>query len=350
MRIRIALALLVLAGCASSDSPAEDEPTLGFERLVRLGSEQPPGDIPSRPTALARESTGSFVLFIGANTTDPLPMRFAEDGSFLGQVGRTGQGPGEFLYASIGTVTPGDSTLVFDRRASRYTVVGEGLPRTGRGTPFEVAGASIISWPDSILTTVWGGRGLSPYALISLRDDSLAILSELGAGPPLPYSGLRMALAASPSEGRIWVADSFDYSLYLLSFGGDTLRTLTPSSADFNTESMRLYPDSVPRSWLLAIEEIGDTLVTAFSVARDDWEEAWRGGDFTDPSLGSAHAKLPADYELSETMIEFRSSTTGELLGSQRLPGMVFDILPDGSIAQFVVEGPGFYFVDVWVR
>jgi len=347
MKSWIRLAPVFLAACAA-DTTTSDGPTLGFERVLTLGSEQPPGDIPSRPTALTSTADGSFILFIAGNTSDPMPMRFAADGTFVEQIGGSGQGPGEFRRPQMGTVTPGDSVLVHDRPT--FTVLKDGSARTIRWAPHEVGDIDILSWPDSVLFSVWAPMGPRPYMIVSMRDDEVETLAEFGMERSVQSWNHSRAYSSIPREDRVWVANAYEYVVHQLSFEGDTTRSLDLSSPEFNTETTGVSPDSIPRSYVLGLESIGDTLITAFSAAKDGWEKAWDNDDYG-PVPGSPGAiRAPPEQMLYETVIELRSIEAGELIGSQRLPGIFVDILPNGSIAQFVVEGPGFYFVEIWSR
>ncbi len=74
----------------------------------------------TRVVAGTRLSDGRIVVIdVDAGTTQP--MLFAADGKFERKLGRPGGGPGEFQFATIAGVTPGDTILFWDTQAMRLT-------------------------------------------------------------------------------------------------------------------------------------------------------------------------------------------------------------------------------------
>jgi len=81
-------------------------------------------------------------------------------------------------------------------------------------------------------------------------------------------------------------------------------------------------------------------------VPRPDWQEAW--ADVESP--GPFPDQRPYEAELWETLVEYRDPKSDDILGSQRVPGVLFRILKDGSFATRDIRGPGFPFVTLYTR
>ncbi|MEO7999943.1 MAG: hypothetical protein ABI852_21000, partial [Gemmatimonadaceae bacterium] len=89
----------------------------------------------------------------GANE---LPRVYGAKGGYVGTVGRSGAGPGEFVGAASLMPLPGDSMLIVDPYASRATVVGADLkPRRTMVYPRDIQPEFALEWPRSVVLEGW---------------------------------------------------------------------------------------------------------------------------------------------------------------------------------------------------
>ncbi len=347
----LALVLLVASSCSDSGGSDADPDSLGYREVIRLGVREGPGELGGMPMDLLASSDGRLTLLSSFSGGDGLPMRFDPQGQFVEKIGALGQGPGEFLAALAGFFTPEDSLVIHDLRQRRLTVLSP-TGEAGRSISFgggQVAKLIPIAWPDTVLAVLgpFGREGRS-FHLVSLSGSDAETLREFGEPWPTEPQAINRfrRFASQPLDGRLWTAANYSYRLTEWSTRGDSLTTLALSSKWFEQPGMGFAPDSIPETRIVAVQQLkGDTLAVGLSVAREGWQKAWDGidvshGEFRGPELSG----------LYEGLIELRNARTGELLGSQRLRGVIFAILPDGRVATHYTEGPGFPFVTVYAR
>ena len=158
--------LLVLFGCGAEssgvDTAMHDTWVVEDDPRVRIGVTE--GDAPylfQRIAAARLLGDGRIVV---ADRGHGALRVFSADGSFLMEMGRSGQGPGEFEYISSLTVTDPDTLNVYDSgafRLTRYLVDGPLVatqPLLGEGGN-----------PEAFLGrgrgSVGASRGVSQFAL-----------------------------------------------------------------------------------------------------------------------------------------------------------------------------------------
>ena len=107
-----------------------------LQHVATLGSDGGRGAMASVPTNLARDSRGRFYVTTPDQGGD-LPFVYNASGSFLQQLGREGEGPGEYRRPQGIIVTEGDTIHIFDSRTRRVTVLSPSydLVRTAPGLP-----------------------------------------------------------------------------------------------------------------------------------------------------------------------------------------------------------------------
>jgi len=149
---------LVLAALASSHSAVQAQEavvipdqvscpacTIEFEEVAVLGGM----DVSGRPLDVIEDAEGRYwAAFVG-----DLPVVFDPAGEFVGRVGRTGQGPGEFIRAAA-FFRSGDSVVVLDAGQPRASVVAPDLTvaRTVR-LPGFLSGGRAVRWPSEVVMT-----------------------------------------------------------------------------------------------------------------------------------------------------------------------------------------------------
>lgn len=128
--LAIATSAAILLTLGTSQDPAtviRDAGTcpmcrISSRRVVRLGaSGDGAGGLISRPYAISQDSKGRYFVVM-PESGDP-PHMYSKSGVFIAQVGRTGEGPGEYRRPRLVRVTTGDSVEVYDEGNARYTLL-----------------------------------------------------------------------------------------------------------------------------------------------------------------------------------------------------------------------------------
>ena len=127
-RTWVMLTSLVLAGSCSS-GPGErmnEPPRWGEVTLVedlRIGrSVGPPEYMFALITDIAQHPDGS-VFIVDSSRVSTFVRRYDRDGNFLNDVGRMGQGPGEFQRVAAIGITPDGDVALWDTRSRRLTIM-----------------------------------------------------------------------------------------------------------------------------------------------------------------------------------------------------------------------------------
>lgn len=124
-----------------------------------------------RPVGLAASENGDLYVIDGFR---PSVVRFTADGSFRGRIGRSGEGPGEFV-APTGLAFPNDSTIaVLDLRANQISLFTRDAGRFIRRRPFEGSYRSISAGRDSLWLGLWNARLGTSIGLWSVVDDTIS--------------------------------------------------------------------------------------------------------------------------------------------------------------------------------
>ncbi|MBT8462675.1 MAG: hypothetical protein KJO44_09170 [Gemmatimonadetes bacterium] len=347
------LAVVATLGLMASCTPDEQSGAvreLGYLEVLRLGSLDGLEALPEMPMDLLAMDSGEIIVLTASQGPESPPFVFDPEGAFSRRIGGSGQGPGEFTAAMVGTALPGDSLMIHDLRQSRSTVfTPEG--EVGRIIQFggQVTELIPLAWPDTVLAVMWPqGRPGQWYQLVDLGGAEAENLREFGSPFPTDFQAMvRMRrFASAGDEGQVWTVDNLTYELHRWTAAGDSVSVLRPESDWFATPNQGFGPDSVPATHIVDVQHLGgDTVAVGLSVARQGWQNAWSGVD-----LSSNEVRPPDASELYEGVIEFRRAGDGSLIGSQRLPGIIFAILPDSRIATYRSEGPGYPVVQVFER
>lgn len=339
------LAFASVLGASPSCEPGPEQESI-LAHTVTLGVREGPGAIPSKPMDLLVQENGDFVLLVSVQAPRPLPMVFDSTGAFLRELGGSGQGPGEFRAAMAGAVLPGDSLIFHDLLLGRASILrSDGTFSRSVSLRGQVSRIAAVSWPDTVLLTFFpsGAAGTS-FRLVDLSEPSGRELAAFGDPWRVGNEALSESIRHSslPVGGSLWVADNLRYRIRQFGLSGEVLHTLAPESDWFLEGVGNLSPDSPPPSGLTGIEQIGGSLIVSGRVASEQWETAWEDAE------GSGPVRTPPEPELWDSIIELRSSGSGEVLGSQRIPGIVFRILPDGRVAVWEQDEVGYLFVKVY--
>ena len=180
------------------------------------------------PAAVHRDQKGRYWVF---RPPDP-PAVFDRQGAFVRSVGRTGQGPGEFVAAVYGSALPGDSILIVDRALATATVVSPNF-ELGRRVqlPSPLRPAIPLKWPDDVVMNGIIGSPSSagfPLHLLSLRESPAVLKRSFGpgSGELVPGSEFNLLQRLTPSRQGFWSADRTRYRLFLWGRDSRLIRTL----------------------------------------------------------------------------------------------------------------------------
>lgn len=211
---------------------------------LRIGSMEGEGpEVFGQIASLAVDDTGK--VFILESQAAEVRV-FDSLGSHLHTIGRSGQGPGEFVRPVRIDIAPDGDLWVMDPRNTRLSVLGaDGDLRTSHSFG---GGFLVIPWrggfdgtgryyspiaiyePEFTVALGVYGEGLFPLDTLTLPTDPVERLawevqngeSSMIAGVPF-QGGLIWDLASS---GTIWSLVTDQYRLFELAPSGDTLRTI----------------------------------------------------------------------------------------------------------------------------
>jgi hypothetical protein len=167
--LSVASSLLLIVACDRSEQVARS--ASGWTPIDSTVLEETDSEYVGRPVGLAVSEIGDLFVIDGFR---PSVARFAGNGTFLGRIGRSGEGPGEFV-APTGLAFPNDSTVaVLDLRANQISLFTRESGRFIRRRPFEGSYRSISAGRDSLWLGLWNARLGTSIALWSVTDDTIS--------------------------------------------------------------------------------------------------------------------------------------------------------------------------------
>ncbi|MCB1164018.1 MAG: hypothetical protein R3C71_04425 [Candidatus Krumholzibacteriia bacterium] len=221
-----------------------------LEELWRVGDDEGAPDYFGVVVDAAMDAAGD-VYFLDSQRVQV--MRYSAGGEYLGAIGREGEGPGEFRYPVAVFVMPDGRIGVLQWRPPRALLFApEGTPAGEIPLPAPEDGGFPFVYDADVRanTLLLNGMTSQRETLGFARTHHLALLSLDGKHPPVdvvdwsyhvrprvPIDEIdRYHLWALLPDGRLAVAEDFDYRLRLWRADGSLERVIT---AD--------YPD-LPRS------------------------------------------------------------------------------------------------------
>lgn len=303
-------------------------------------------DYAIRPSSMA--IVGAELLLI-PDVGAPSPiLRFElKTGRFLGEVGRAGTGPGEFLRPQFLSVMPGDSLFVFDHGSSRYSVLAPRSYRYVRGAPVTVSRPSgaVLNGAQGLLwvAAAVGRAEQAGYLLHHFTQDGRWVRSvgprdaSIKGTEHLVFS---RHLNAGPA-GAVWAISRYGpLRIEAFNAAGKLLRRATylPTWFPQQTASPRLGDPPLverPPFW------IGDDreLWIASLVPDKDWEKGIVRVD--DPSHGRGAPTVGDVAKLFDTMVEVFDLRERRVLFRTRLDEAVVHALPGGVFAVYREDRDG---------
>ena len=228
--LRLALPLLLLAACDAGPPSRVIEPEARpfgeMFRLVRVITPEQSAESP-----IVRISGGAWDgnRFAIADVSEANAKLFSIDGSRFATVGRSGEGPGEFMAARYPALADG-RMLVADGalgRVSVWTENGE-LEREIQVEAGYVSDFALL--PDGRLVFSGSGFGTPGAALGVFADDGTALAQGLftttvlprDADPEAPWDNMRQALFAVAKD-TAWAVSTISDSLWAVPLAAETL-------------------------------------------------------------------------------------------------------------------------------
>jgi hypothetical protein len=255
-------------------------------KVVSLGNNTGgPGEIIGTLSRLDSDVRGSY--YLSFNEPGQLISVFDSDGSFLTDLGREGDGPGEYRKARVAAVTK-DSIFITDLVSARLTVVELtqlGKPaRTVTVPEFTSMPVQTLRLPSGMLVAHMLLR--TPEAIgypIHLFDPSGRLLRSTGIETPA-YRPDRLALfgrrLATSRSGGFWVAHVTTPVFEEYDSEGEvrqSLRVNLPSLPEWDPTAPPPHPKgSPPKAQIMAIHQASDGLLwVAVAVPDPEWRSAF---------------------------------------------------------------------------
>lgn len=352
---------LGLALVCSADAPAQSSVLpkipacatcrVHIERVATLGSGDD-GFVRSEPIGMARDSRGRiYVTWQNYGHGPELAAVYDSAGRFIQEIGRKGQGPGEFHYPVTLNVDARDRLLIWDtdRRATlldaNYRFVRQHIQRGGTllwlSDGSQVVGLSAMD------------RDGAP-APITIFDSAGAFVTAFGATPriaPVDAGEWRAnRIVGTGTNNTVWAARPDFYRLELWSRAGSLVRAYSRSPYWFDrpVASRRTghygdEPTPVPRA---VREDSSGRLWYLVSVAGNNWKSV-----LGKPRVVPGRPTTYPDRNRSgvyDTMIDVIDLRTGTLLVSQRASGYLQFFLADDLVASYRQESDGTPLIEVW--
>jgi hypothetical protein len=239
-----------------------------------LGDSAGEGALTGEPKFVVRLADERFVI-----AEYPVPTRlviFGPDGRFEKVVGRKGEGPGEFQYASAAFVSSNGTLRVADPGLHRETVFSNQFQvlETARVPPLFVH--AIAVGPDGMVYHNGDLRTPDAVGLPIHIIEGERVIRSFGARiavqrPDAPWLGQR---AMAPVRAGVWIARRTHYWLEHWTRDGRLLAALDRNAEWFEPYLMResVLPDKPPQPWLMAMHFTNNnTLTVLINVADADF-------------------------------------------------------------------------------
>ena len=292
---------------------------------------------------LARLTDGS-IAYVPSSGADHF-MVISPDGSVAKQIGRSGEGPGE--YRLIRWVKPYDGRLhVFDVGLMRgvvldrqFEVVSTTQLRTARLLDVAVLGDSAYVMNAALPTS----EGIG-YALHLIDDTGAAIRSfdELAGGYGLPGSRSKLdRVLANAPDGNLWSAHKTQYRIDLWNpRQGALVQTLVRPTQWFQPHEVdgRYTPERPAQPRILGIEVDGqDRIWVLIRVASDRWAEGFRKvGEEEHPELGPY---LLDDFDVAyDTVLEVIDPGSGSVIATAITDQALFLLMGGWTVSYHELE------------
>jgi len=326
------------------DEPACRACSIAIEPVLTLGDADGPGILPGLPEDVIVDGLGRYWVLPG----EGVPLIFDPGGRFLQEVGRRGQGPGEFVFPNVALALPGDSVLVFDYGNMRGTVITPEL-RHARSVllpPGQILGAAWVDWPRSVIinSIVRTPEHLGwPLHTVTFADSRTAILRSFGrnAGELRPGFEHELKLTLSgPRAAHVWVAEATRYVLAPWSAEGQRLPTLERDAPWFaGSAGDRPGRGGAPDPIVTGLREDPDGLLWVFIlVAAPSWREAFPAPEPGGSRYGEVPMSRIAFEKMYRSVIEVIDTRAARVVARRSYDHPIIAALGDGVAAAYAVR------------
>lgn len=321
---------------------------------MTLGDSTGEGIILHTP-AVVPASGGGF--FLSHDAEPGRVLSFGDDGGFLGFLGRSGEGPGEFRRISALASAPDGSLYVFDRGLARVTVydIGGAYGETVRLplAPGSVNAAVILAGGDMLLA---GRLGVQDRVACAVHFVSAAgeagrsyACDPDGFDPRTPERYERRI--ARGDDSTFWAAGRSAYRLERWHVRGSLEQVLTRDVPWFRPWTARgpISPEGGRVSELtsLGLDPATGLLWVLIRVPSDDPE--WVDGLISEtvPS-GRTYYGVGDASRVYDTVIEAVDPATGQVVATRRVDPAFEAIVAPGLALSYAEDEVGNPFVQLW--
>ena len=338
--------------------------TIQMRAVAKIGTAEGAGSLPGRPGNVSQDSKGRF--WLGA-LDYPMPLLYGADGRFVRELGRKGQGPGEYMRADVLAVLPGDSLLVADAGRG-YVVTGPDYKaaRFIRGNGLLQLG--VVSWPKRVVAMQFSfaqNRNEQGIHVFDLSGDSARKLKTLVDMSPEPRVKDRAATAiayaesqripGTPTADHVWVAQRHRYKLVRYGLDGSVqdsiirepkwFKGLVPRSMGSETTLpspmlTSVAEDAQGRLWVFLAQPL-PAAMKAWKDAKVHWSKSGGG-------MEGRVSEMPAQYTLYKTIIEVIDPKTKRVITRKAVDGFVSDVLSANRVVTFVENEDWIPLATVW--
>jgi len=328
------------------------------ERIATLGAESDTldfGIIWNASGMIARDRHGSFYV-APRSGTNPSVFVYDSSGRLNRQIGRRGQGPGEFTMPWSLALGAEDTLYVFNYFNRRMSVfLPDGL--FVRSVMLPLVADQVLPMGDGIIVAT-GNRstpGSEGLPLHLLTGDGVSLFAFGDEDPIVDRRYLENRRQISrASDGTVWSSRNLKYEIQRWDLDGHLVETIIREAEWFPprdpeiTEPLRevLPPKRVTRpsiSWFHGSYQDDSGLLWLNSVvAARDWREH-------EIILGYEQPITPAiNDKLYDTLIEVIDPVEGRLLASLRLPFYNFGFIGKNAIARERELESGLVQIEIW--
>jgi hypothetical protein len=310
-------------------------------RLVTLDR-----DYAVRPSSLA--IVGNEILLVPDGGA-PLPIiRFdLKTGRYLGEVGRLGQGPGEFSWPQFLASLPGDSLFVFDYRTVSFSILAPGSYRYVRGAPVTVArpSAAILNGAGGLLwvAAAIGRAQQVGYPLHLFKQDGDWVRSVGSSRPALRWNAhllFSRRLSLGP-QSTVWAISTYGpLAIETFDARGTLLRRAVyrPPWFPEQLKQQQLGDPPIverPPFWVGNEREVW----IASLVPAKDWQKGITKRD--DPVHGAGTPMVGDVTKLFDTIVEVFDIQNHRVLFRTQMDEVVVHALPGGLFVVYREDGDG---------
>lgn len=336
------LLLILLAGTAGCGEGQQGTPmsAVSAQLMVTLGDDEE--GLVGNFFAIARDSQGRYL--IAYPEYGSVIAVFDEEGSYVETFGRSGRGPGEFLWVDKIRVI-GDQIHVFDTPAHRRTVLDLDF-RVVETSPLPAQAIDVEVLSDSLLvvnSSIWSDDRIGyPIHLVDLQGRVRRSVGHLGGESRGTFLTSDLRPLARESHDRFWSIHSTRFVLELWDLEGQNLDRIElerPWLDPYEGVCCTISPEHPPEPRIRQLQRDSEGRLWVLStVAADEWSE---GVVPSDDGYDGAQW-IVGDYDLFyDTVVEVIDPEAGEVIASGRFDPWFQNFVDEGLVASYVPHRPG---------